>query len=257
LKKRSLVSWLSAAILISLALPGHGSTRALTAPAGPKTLHGHIPDVVAQGRAQTLGHHPGNDRITLAVGLPLRDAALDAFLPNLNDPSSPGYHQFLTQAQANQFFNPTSRQESEVVKWLQSHGLTVTQTYSNHLLVDASGTCGYDYCNDQIYQTVTLPIAFSKVTLGYWYYSDTQEAAGSPCYDYFYSRLRTSTGTTITTPQQSCNSSVTNGWVYKSFDVTSSLSSYAGKQVQVYFQGTTDVWLISDFFVDDVTLNVS
>jgi hypothetical protein len=31
----------------------------------------------------------------------------------------------------------------------------------------------------------------------------------------------------------------------------------AGKQVQVYFQGTTDVSLISDFFVDDVTLNIS
>jgi hypothetical protein len=93
--------------------------------------------------------------------------------------------------------------------------------------------------------------------LGYWYYSDTQEATGSPCYDYFYARLRSSTGATITTPQQSCNSSVTNGWVFKSFDLTSALSTYAGKQVQVYFQGTTDVSLISDFFVDDVTLNVS
>lgn len=812
MKKRSLVSCLSAAILVSLALPGHSSTHALAAPAGPKTLQGHTPDVVAQGYAQLLGHHPGNDRITLTIGLPLRDAvALDTFLHNLNDPSSPAYHQYLTQAQANQEFNPTDRQESEVVKWLQSYGLTVTQTYPNHLLVDATGTfaqaermlhitlndyqgkvhgknaaffapsvdptvdasvadvvqsisgldniprfhlaangtahnttpyypqdfanaydvnplwtagdngagqhigitlwtvppsdttlqkfgtttgaavattangrlnvipvdggttstlspdageagmdiessggiapgatidyyeaptdssgnptdqgledalnlagtdannnrqitnswggceasstsdpftsatenifssnsatghnyffssgdngswcdpsgtgvgtnpypdfptsspyvtsvggtkfsgtvsgsypgeaawaycstcnggnpegsgggystifsrptwqtgsglaangkrgypdisadadpntgayvcygssstcgqiggtslasplwagmlavvnqylaaqgkpaagflnptvyslathaqtytpfhdvtsgtngaytagtawdavtgwgstdvynlardiagtgtgatatptattppatstptigptktatptptvgptktatptstvgptktptptstvgpsatptatsapvakqlivnggfesgqtpwsesstggyqivdptrphtgsysaylCGYNYCNDQIYQTVTLPTSFSKVTLGYWYYSDTQEAAGSPCYDYFYSRLRSSTGATITTPQKSCNSSVTNGWVYKSFDVTSALGAYAGKQVQVYFQGTTDVSLISDFFVDDVTLNVS
>jgi Pro-kumamolisin, activation domain len=141
LKKRTLVSWLSAVILVSLALPGHGSTRALAAPAAPKTLHGHTPDVVAGGRAQMLGHHPGNDPITLTIGLPLRDAAaLDTFLHNLNDTSSPSYHQYLTQAQANQQFNPTSRQESEVVKWLQSYGLTVTQTYSNHLLVDAAGT---------------------------------------------------------------------------------------------------------------------
>ena len=87
---------------------------------------------------------------------------------------------------------------------------------------------------------------------------DTQEATGSPCYDYFYSRVRTSTGVTITTPQQSCNSSVTNGRVYKSFDLTSALSAYAGKQVQVYFRGTTDVSLISDFFVDDdVTLKIN
>jgi len=107
LKKRTLVSWLSAVILVSLALPGHGSTRALAAPEAPKTLHGHTPDVVAGGRAQLLGHHPGNDPITLTIGLPLRDAAaLDTFLHNLNDPSSPSYHQYLTQAQANQQFNP-------------------------------------------------------------------------------------------------------------------------------------------------------
>jgi len=125
-----------------------------------------------------------------------------------------------------------------------------TGSYSAYL-------CGYNYCNDQIYQAVTLPASFSKVTLGYWYYSDTGEASGSPCYDYFYSRIKNSSGTVLTTPQSSCNSSVTNGWVYKSFDITSSVSGYAGKSITVYFQGTTDVSLPSDFFVDDVTLNVS
>jgi hypothetical protein len=78
-----------------------------------------------------------------------------------------------------------------VVKWLQSYGLTVTQTYSNHLLADASGTCGFDYCNDQIYQTVTLPIAFSKVTLGYWYYSDTRKPRAA---------LATTTSTAVCAP---------------------------------------------------------
>ena len=45
---------------------------------------------------------------------------------------------FLTQDEANANFNPTSRQEQQVVQWLQDNGLTVTQTYPNHLLVDAS-----------------------------------------------------------------------------------------------------------------------
>ena len=98
-----------------------------------------------------------------------------------------------------------------------------------------------------------MPASYSTATLGYWYYSDTSES-GSTCYDYFYSRLRTSSGATITTPQTSCNAAATNGWVYKRFDVSAALSSYKGKSVQVYFAGTNDSSLPSDFFVDDVTL---
>jgi len=39
-----------------------------------------------------------------------------------------------------QSHHPTQRQEDRVVAWLRANGLTVTRTYSNHLLVDASGT---------------------------------------------------------------------------------------------------------------------
>jgi len=149
--------------------------------------------------------------------------------------------------------------ESGQTPWQESStgGYQIVDPTRPHTGTNSAYLCGYNNCNDQIYQTVTLPASFSKVTLGYWYYSDTQEAAGSPCYDYFYSRLQTSSGGTITTPQQSCNSSVTNGWVYKSFDLSTALSSYNGQAVRVYFQGTTDTSLISDFFVDDVTLTVS
>ncbi|HLJ80430.1 MAG TPA: hypothetical protein VKT52_03015, partial [Ktedonobacterales bacterium] len=125
-----------------------------------------------------------------------------------------------------------------------------TGSYSAYL-------CGYDYCNDQIWQTVTLPSTTTKVVLSYWFYSDTSEAPGSPCYDYFRAKIRTSSGGTITTVQTKCNSNVTNGWVHYTFDITSALSSYHGQQIEVYFQGTNDVTLPSDFFVDDVALNVT
>lgn len=115
--------------------------------------------------------------------------------------------------------------------------------------------CGYNGCNDQIWQTVTLSSTTTKVVFSYWLYIDTNEASGSPCYDNFYARIRTSSGATITTVQTKCNSNANNGWVQYSFDVTSALSGYAGKQVQVYFQGTTDSSLPTDFFVDDVALN--
>lgn len=123
-----------------------------------------------------------------------------------------------------------------------------TGSYSAYL-------CGYDYCKDQIWQTVTLPTTTTKVVLSYWLYIDTNES-GSTCYDYFYARLRTSTGGTITTPQTECNVNVM-GWTQFTFDVTSALSSYHGKQVEVYFEGTTDSSLPTDFFVDDVTFTVT
>lgn len=124
-----------------------------------------------------------------------------------------------------------------------------TGSYSAYL-------CGYDFCNDQIWQTVTLPSTTTKVVLSYWTYIDTYEASGSPCYDYFYAKIRNSSGGTITTVQTQCNKN-THGWTQYTFDVTSATNSYHGQQIQVYFQGTTDVSLPSDFFVDDVALNVT
>lgn len=161
---------------------------------------------------------------------------------------------------------PTTRQlvanggfESGQSPWSEAStgGYQIIDPTKPHTGSYSAWLCGYNGCTDQIWQTVTLPASFTKVTFNYWYYSSTSEAAGSPCYDYFYSRVRNSSGSTIVTPQSSCNSSVTNGWVYKSFDVTSNLLPYAGQSVQVYFKGTTDSSLVSNFFVDDVTLNVS
>jgi kumamolisin len=148
--------------------------------------------------------------------------------------------------------------ESGQSPWSESSagGYQIIDPTNPHAGRYSAWLCGYNYCNDQIWQTVTLPASFSRVTLGYWYYSSTQES-GSTCYDYFYSRIRTSGGASITNPQRSCNAGATNGWVYKSFDLTTALSGYAGKAVQVYFQGTTDSSLVTNFFVDDVTLTVS
>jgi kumamolisin len=148
--------------------------------------------------------------------------------------------------------------ESGQSPWSESSrgGYQIVDPTNPHAGADSAYLCGYNSCSDAIWQAVTLPSSFSKVTLGYWYYSDTAES-GSTCYDYFYSRIRTAAGSTITTPQTSCNYGATNGWVYKTFDVTSALSSYKGQSVQVYFLGTTDGSLTSDFFVDDVTLTTS
>jgi hypothetical protein len=123
-----------------------------------------------------------------------------------------------------------------------------TGSYSAYL-------CGYNACNDRIWQTVAIPSTMTKAVLSFWLYIDTQES-GSTCYDYVYARIRTSGGSIITTPLRQCNANA-HGWVQYTFDVTSVLSSHKGQSVQIFFQGTTDYSLISDFFVDDVTFTVN
>ncbi|MGH2517620.1 MAG: IPT/TIG domain-containing protein, partial [Ktedonobacterales bacterium] len=149
--------------------------------------------------------------------------------------------------------------ESGQTPWSESsaNGYQIVDPTNPHTGSYSAYLCGYDYCNDQIWQTVTLPSTTSKVVLSYWLYIDTSEASGSPCYDYFHAKIRTSSGGTITTVQTKCNSNANNGWVQYTFDLTSATNSYHGKQIEVYFQGTTDVSLPTDFFVDDVALNVT
>ncbi|GCE30246.1 hypothetical protein KDA_57300 [Dictyobacter alpinus] len=147
--------------------------------------------------------------------------------------------------------------ESGSSSWTESStgGYEIVDTSKPHSGTHSAYLCGYNSCTDTIYQTATIPSSATKVTLSYWVYISTTET-GSTCYDYFYARLRTSTGSTISTPQTQCNANA-KGWTQYSFDVTSALSSYKGKQVQVYFAGTTDSSLTSSFYVDDVALNIN
>src|SRR5689334_3690251 len=66
----------------------------------------HVPAAVI-GR-QPKGRLPAEHRLSLAVGLPLRDPlGLSAFLRDLYDPASPSFHQFLTPDQFTERFGPT------------------------------------------------------------------------------------------------------------------------------------------------------
>ncbi|MBX5459394.1 MAG: peptidase S53, partial [Thermogemmatispora sp.] len=145
--------------------------------------------------------------------------------------------------------------ESGSSPWQESSsgGYEIVDPTNPHTGSYSAYLCGYNGCNDQIWQTVTLPSTTTKVVLSYWLYISTQES-GSTCYDYFYARIRTSSGSTITTVQTRCNANA-SGWTQYTFDLTSALSSYYGQQIQVYFQGTTDSSLVTNFFVDDVALN--
>ncbi|MGH2447355.1 MAG: S53 family peptidase [Chloroflexota bacterium] len=134
-RRRTIASWVAAAVLIFLAIPQTRGLPALAA-TGPITLKGVVPAVVRDGQAQNLGTHAANSVIGLSIVLSLRNqGALDSFLQQVNDPSSPQYHHYLTQDEANAQFNPTPQTEQVVTTWLTGHGFTVTNTYPNHLII--------------------------------------------------------------------------------------------------------------------------
>src|SRR3989440_5661687 len=117
--------------------------------------------------------------------------------------------------------------------------------------------CGYAGCNDRIWQSFTVPASYTKITVTYWWYSDTNKAA-KQCLDMFSSQLQNSNGGTMRTLQQRCNTNVTNNWVQESFAVSSNLVVYKGKPVTLLFHGTNAPGQpqTSDFFVDAVKVIV-
>jgi len=106
-----------------------------------QSLSGHVPAVTAH--LQPVGRLPGSTRLNLAIGLPLRNQeALAALLEQLYDPASPHYHHYLTPNQFAERFGPTREDYQAVIEFAKAHGLAVTGTHPNRVLLDVSGAAG-------------------------------------------------------------------------------------------------------------------
>jgi subtilase family serine protease len=136
-----------------------------------------------------------------------------------------------------------------------SGGYQIIQNLNAHSGANSAYLCGYPGCDDRIYQTFTVPANYTKLTVTYWWYSDTNKNTRQ-CQDTFNSRLQSTSGALIANMQQSCNTNVTNNWVVETFDVSRLLASYKGKQVVIFFRGTnvSNQYQPTDFFVDDVAV---
>lgn len=99
------------------------------------------PPQVVSGQAQVLGKYsaiPTSSptlRLTIALQPPHMEEE-EQFLRDLQDKTSPEFHQFLTQKQWIARFSPSAEDEQAVLDWAKSQGFTVTQRYPNRLLVD-------------------------------------------------------------------------------------------------------------------------
>jgi len=68
------------------------------------------------------------------------ETELSDLLNQIYDPSSPIYHHYLTPAQFTERFGPSIQDYQAVIAYAKKHGLRVTATYSNRMLVDVNGS---------------------------------------------------------------------------------------------------------------------
>src|SRR6266568_7422768 len=104
-----------------------------------QSLSGHVP--AAAVRSQPVGRLPGSSRLNLAIGLPLRNqAALTSLLEQLYDPASAQYRHYLSPEQFAERFGPAKQDYESLIAFAKAHGLAVTATHPNRMLLDVSGS---------------------------------------------------------------------------------------------------------------------
>ncbi len=103
-----------------------------------QVVPGHLPAAVA--KLAPIGSLPASQGLNLAIGLPLRnEEALTNLLRELYDPASSNYRQFLTTKQFTERFGPSKEDYQALITWATAHGLEVTTTHPNRLLLSVRG----------------------------------------------------------------------------------------------------------------------
>ncbi len=133
------------------ALPAHAQTGAprvlITAPIDETQLIRLTGNVRPEANA-------ANDRGRVSDTLPLRhmqlllrrpaerDLALQRYIAQLHDRTSPNFHRWLSATQFAQRFGPSQQDLAVITGWLRQHGFTVNTVYPGATMIDFSGTAG-------------------------------------------------------------------------------------------------------------------
>jgi len=70
---------------------------------------------------------------------PAQQAALDAFMSEQLDPSSPEYHHWLSSVEFGQMYGPAQQDIATITKWLTTHGFQVNNVANGRTTIDFSG----------------------------------------------------------------------------------------------------------------------
>jgi subtilase family serine protease len=127
---------LGAAVCFTVYVPAQVLAQAERRP----LLTSHVPSEVATGLAPLVGHLPAEQRLSLAISLPVRNPdQLERFLEDLYNPQSPGFHRYLSVDEFAERFGATEADYASVVHFAESNGLTVKSKGSNRMVVDVEG----------------------------------------------------------------------------------------------------------------------
>ena len=137
----------SMALLCSSVLPAQNSAAAprITAAVDESSLSmlkGNVPPLAraefdqGEAAASTQMTHM---RLVLSRSTE-QQAALDQYLADLQDKSSPNYHKWLTPEQFGKLYGPADSDVSALVAWLQSHGFTLETVSLGRTSIAFSGT---------------------------------------------------------------------------------------------------------------------
>jgi subtilase family serine protease len=108
--------------------------------ADQQVLRGHVPPAVAKLGLKPVGRLPATNQLRLAIGLPLRHTnELEQLLRNIYDPASPEFRNYLTPEQFTERFGPAQEDYEAVKRFAVQHGLEVTGTFSNRVVLDVMG----------------------------------------------------------------------------------------------------------------------
>lgn len=70
---------------------------------------------------------------------PAQEAALQAFMSEQLDPSSPNYHHWLSSVEFGQMYGPAQQDIATITKWLTTHGFQVNNVANGRTTIDFSG----------------------------------------------------------------------------------------------------------------------
>ncbi|HTW73468.1 MAG TPA: protease pro-enzyme activation domain-containing protein [Steroidobacteraceae bacterium] len=92
---------------------------------------GRVPDALSLRHMQLLLRRPV-----------ARELALQQYLHDLQDRTSPSFHRWLNPAQLAQSYGPSMHDLRAISGWLQQQGFTVNSASQSSLIIDFSGTAG-------------------------------------------------------------------------------------------------------------------
>ena len=132
---------MAAAVVVCTAAIATIGLQAAGASSGRVTLKRSAAPAAA--RKHRVGSVSSSSPVNFALVLKLRDASgAAAFVRAVSTPGSASYRHYLTAAQWEARFSPTSAEVAKARNWLKSHGFKVASVSADRITIYASGTAG-------------------------------------------------------------------------------------------------------------------